>query len=80
MQLEGVQDLQCVADRNLSISSMRKVLTNVLSMQIHGHVCMNAVMVTEQLDWRLGGFDLLSEHVAPAGNLTESMGISLSLD
>jgi len=30
--------------------------------QIHGNVCMAAVVVTEQLDWRLHGFDLLSEH------------------
>ena len=27
---------------------------------------MRTVVVTEQLDWRLHGFDLLSEHVAPA--------------
>ena len=31
-------------------------------MQIHGNVCMAAVVVTDQLDWRLHGFDLLSEH------------------
>ena len=30
--------------------------------QIHGNVCMAAVVVTDQLDWRLHGFDLLSEH------------------
>jgi len=33
-----------------------------VSAQIHGNVCMAAVVVTEQLDWRLHGFDLLSEH------------------
>lgn len=31
-------------------------------LQIHGNVCMAAVVVTDQLDWRLHGFDLLSEH------------------
>lgn len=36
-------------------------------MQIHGNVCMQAVVVTETLDWRLHGFDLLSEHQPPPG-------------
>jgi hypothetical protein len=30
--------------------------------QIHGNLCMAAVVVTETLDWRLHGFDLTSEH------------------
>jgi SCY1-like protein 1 len=34
--------------------------------QIHGNVCMAAVVVTGQLDWRLHGFDLLSEHAGGA--------------
>ncbi|EIE25277.1 ARM repeat-containing protein, partial [Coccomyxa subellipsoidea C-169] len=29
---------------------------------IHGNVCMRAVVVTPSLDWRLHGFDMLSEH------------------
>ncbi|CAL8461727.1 g1258 [Coccomyxa elongata] len=29
---------------------------------IHGNICMRAVVVTPSLDWRLHGFDLLSEH------------------
>lgn len=33
-------------------------------MQVHGNVCMRAVVVTPTLDWRLHGFDLLSEHAA----------------
>ena len=33
-------------------------------LQIHGYLCLRAVVVTEQLDWRLHGFDLLSEHSA----------------
>lgn len=33
---------------------------------IHGNVCMAAVVVSESLDWRLHGFDLLSEHSGPA--------------
>jgi hypothetical protein len=34
----------------------------VLLLQIHGHLCMAAVVVTDSLDWKLHGFDLLSEH------------------
>jgi hypothetical protein len=30
--------------------------------QIHGNICLDAVVVTETLDWKLHGFDLLSEH------------------
>lgn len=30
---------------------------------------MAAVVVTEQLDWRLHGFDLLSEHAGGGGEL-----------
>jgi hypothetical protein len=33
--------------------------------QIHGNVCLAAVVVTESLDWKLSGFDLLSEHALP---------------
>lgn len=32
---------------------------------IHGNICLNAVVVTESLDWKLHGFDLLSEHTLP---------------
>ncbi|KAL6763611.1 armadillo-type protein [Haematococcus lacustris] len=32
---------------------------------IHGNICMDAVVVTETLDWKLHGFDLLSEHSLP---------------
>ncbi len=38
-------------------------------MQIHGNVCMATVVVTEQLDWKLHGFDLLSEHQWAGGEL-----------
>ncbi len=31
--------------------------------QIHGHLCLSAIVVTDSLDWKLHGFDLLSEHV-----------------
>jgi hypothetical protein len=41
--------------------------TCVMRSQIHGNVCMQAVVVTETLDWRLHGFDLLSEHQPPPG-------------
>ena len=33
-----------------------------MAAQIHGNVCMRAVVVTPTLDWRLHGFDLLCEH------------------
>lgn len=36
--------------------------------QIHGNVCLRAVVVTATLDWRLHGFDLLSDH-AGGGDL-----------
>ncbi|MEW5318095.1 MAG: hypothetical protein WDW38_009346 [Sanguina aurantia] len=32
---------------------------------IHGNVCLSAVVVTESLDWKLHGFDLLSELALP---------------
>lgn len=36
---------------------------------MHGNVCMRAVVVTSTLDWRLHGFDLLSDHSA-AGDVS----------
>jgi len=36
--------------------------------QIHGNICMDAVTVTDTLDWKLHGFDLLSEHALPVGD------------
>lgn len=38
-------------------------------LQIHGNVCMASIMVTDQLDWKLHGFDLLSEHQWAGGEL-----------
>mmetsp|Transcript_8758 Transcript_8758/g.18684 ORF Transcript_8758/g.18684 Transcript_8758/m.18684 type:complete len:802 (-) Transcript_8758:459-2864(-) len=32
---------------------------------IHGNICLEAVVVTETLDWKLHGFDLVSEHTLP---------------
>ncbi|KAK3284628.1 hypothetical protein CYMTET_7730 [Cymbomonas tetramitiformis] len=29
---------------------------------IHGNVCLDAIVVTEQLDWKLHGFDMLTEY------------------
>jgi SCY1-like protein 1 len=31
---------------------------------VHGHVCGAAVLVTESLDWKLHGFDFVTEHAA----------------
>ena len=36
-------------------------------LQIHGNICMRAIVVTQSLDWRLHGFDLLSEHQPATG-------------
>ena len=33
-------------------------------LQIHANICMRAVVVTETLDWRLHGLDLMTEHMA----------------
>ena len=33
-------------------------------MQIHANICMRAVVVTETLDWRLHGLDLMTDHQA----------------
>ncbi len=41
---------------------IHRLANRLWEVQIHGNVCMAAVVVTEQLDWRLHGFDLLSEH------------------
>jgi hypothetical protein len=38
------------------------MLAAVCCLQIHGFVCMAAVVVTDTLDWKLHGFDLTSEH------------------
>lgn len=38
------------------------VLPDMCYLQIHGFVCMAAVVVTDSLDWKLHGFDLTSEH------------------
>lgn len=40
-------------------------------MQIHGYVCMAAVVVTDSLDWRLHGFDLTSEHALTGKSKSE---------
>ena len=36
-------------------------LTRELVLQIHGSLSLEAVAVTEQLDWKLWGFDFLTE-------------------
>ena len=53
---EGLKDIQR-GNSNTACS-----LADHACAQIHGNVCMAAIVVTEQLDWRLHGFDLLSEH------------------
>lgn len=34
--------------------------------QVHGNICMSSVVVTDSLDWKLHGFDLLGEHAEAA--------------
>ncbi|KAK9810296.1 hypothetical protein WJX72_008245 [[Myrmecia] bisecta] len=36
---------------------------------IHGNISLRAVVVTETLDWRLHGFDLMSDHQSPSHDL-----------
>jgi hypothetical protein len=40
-------------------------LVQLPASQIHGNICLDAVVITETLDWKLHGFDLLSEHTLP---------------
>ena len=42
---------------------LKKCKASVL-LQIHANICMRAVVVTETLDWRLHGLDLMTEHMA----------------
>jgi hypothetical protein len=44
--------------------------------QIHGNVCLAAVVVTETLDWKLHGFDLLSEHTLPPENALQQHALA----
>ena len=52
-------------------------LTDSRRAQVHGNVCMQAVVVTPTLDWRLHGLDLLSEHAA-AGDASDGWALAAS--
>lgn len=58
--LEGRHRDEYLATGILHMASAVSFLNNDCRM-VHGHVCMAAVAVTESLDWKLHGFDLLSE-------------------
>lgn len=46
---------------------------------IHGNVCMASVLVTPELDWRLGFLDMLSEHAHLSSSLLARCGARLML-
>lgn len=60
--------MQCsVATGPLETGCCVLVLCVLVYLQIHGYVCMAAVVVTDTLDWKLHGFDLTSEHALTGG-------------
>lgn len=61
LDIQGQARSQYVAMGLFHIVTAVSFLNNDCKL-IHGNVCMAAVVVTESLDWRLHGFDLLSEH------------------
>ncbi|GAB4824254.1 hypothetical protein N2152v2_011300 [Parachlorella kessleri] len=66
--LKGLERQQYMAFGLHQIVSALSFLNNECKL-IHGNVCQAAVVVTEQLDWKLHGFDLLSEHQWAGGEL-----------
>ncbi|KAF6265414.1 armadillo-type protein [Scenedesmus sp. NREL 46B-D3] len=55
------QHRQYLATGMLHMTNAVSFINNSCNM-IHGNLCMAAVVVTDSLDWKLHGFDLLSEH------------------
>lgn len=59
--------MQCSVTKFRATGCCVLVLCVLVYMQIHGYVCMAAVVVTDTLDWKLHGFDLTSEHALTGG-------------
>ncbi|GLC35616.1 hypothetical protein PLESTM_000343500 [Pleodorina starrii] len=64
LDLEGQHRDEYFAMGMLHITNAISFLNNDCKL-IHGNICMAAVVVTSSLDWKLSGFDLLSEHSLP---------------
>ncbi|EFJ49788.1 hypothetical protein VOLCADRAFT_80567 [Volvox carteri f. nagariensis] len=64
LELEGQHRDEYFAMGMLHITNAVSFLNNDCKL-IHGNICMAAVVVTASLDWKLSGFDLLSEHSLP---------------
>eukprot|EP00798_Chlamydomonas_sp_ICE-L_P002840 gene2840-17741_t len=63
LALEGQQRADYLAMGILHMTKAVSFLNNDCN-QIHGHLSLDAVVVTETLDWKLHGFDLLTELAA----------------
>mmetsp|Transcript_346 Transcript_346/g.854 ORF Transcript_346/g.854 Transcript_346/m.854 type:complete len:822 (+) Transcript_346:2496-4961(+) len=64
LDLQGQHRDEYLAMGILHITNAVSFLNNDCKL-IHGNICMDAVVVTDTLDWKLHGFDLLSEHALP---------------
>ncbi|WIA22885.1 hypothetical protein OEZ86_009825 [Tetradesmus obliquus] len=61
LDLSGHHRDEYLATGMLHMTNAVSFINNSCNM-IHGYLCMAAVVVTDSLDWKLHGFDLLSEH------------------
>eukprot|EP00882_Tetradesmus_deserticola_P030191 GHRQ01033880.1.p1 GENE.GHRQ01033880.1~~GHRQ01033880.1.p1 ORF type:complete len:309 (+),score=103.12 GHRQ01033880.1:290-1216(+) len=61
LDLSGQHRDEYLATGMLHMTNAVSFINNSCNM-IHGNLCMAAVVVTDSLDWKLHGFDLLSEH------------------
>ncbi|GIL75242.1 hypothetical protein Vretifemale_5022, partial [Volvox reticuliferus] len=71
LELEGQHRDEYFAMGMLHVTNAISFLNNDCKL-IHGNICMAAVVVTASLDWKLSGFDLLSEHSLPVDHLLQN--------
>ncbi|GIL51106.1 hypothetical protein Vafri_7196 [Volvox africanus] len=71
LELEGQHRDEYFAMGMLHVTNAISFLNNDCKL-IHGNICMTAVVVTSSLDWKLSGFDLLSEHSLPPDHLLQN--------
>ncbi|GLI62075.1 hypothetical protein VaNZ11_004633 [Volvox africanus] len=71
LELEGQHRDEYFAMGMLHATNAISFLNNDCKL-IHGNICMTAVVVTSSLDWKLSGFDLLSEHSLPPDHLLQN--------
>lgn len=65
LDIEGQHRDEYLAMGMLHMTNAVSFLNNDCKL-IHGNICLSAVVVTASLDWKLHGFDLLSEHALPS--------------